>query len=450
MTIELSDITFTIKADVIPPFGVENILNTGITNTLAGNDIIKGDSNNTIIGSTYTWESTGLLNSGTLNTSNGNDILTGIFNNQGPRPKTNISTFGIRNAGGTIDTGDGNDIIKGITQIEQDVDYTFNAAILNDSQSTIYTGNGNDIIIGIHKGLFNGDGLFGKVGYGIINSHSIDTGSGNDTITGLVERGTGISSGGIGTINTGDGNDIIEGTAIVGQGIFLNHYNEGTDTSSAVDTGRGNDIIAGTGNTVGLEIYTTITTGDGNDTISGTGGVGEGFYNATGSVYTGDGNDIITGSSRDSLSISNGNQYRTSSIIDTGDGNDVITGISGFGIYNSGIIKTGNGNDSLIAEASYSLDFRGEGSVFLENGKDFLKGFGQGIFNGGNGEDTLEFTIAGSYTIGISGTTVNFFASQFTTTMQTSDFEILIAGGTTYDFSSLTDGQIITIPYPSI
>jgi len=448
MTIELSDITFTIKADVIPPFGVEDILNTGISNTLAGNDIIKGDSNNSIITSTNRKESTGLSNTGTLNTGDGNDILTGIFNDQDTSPKTDIQQiYGIRSTIGVIDTGNGNDIIKGIIQKDQDLGYILNAAIRNDYQSTIYTGNGNDIITGIHNDLFN------YSGNGIINEGFINTGDGNDIIEGTVTSGVGISSG---TINTGDGNDIIKGTATIGGGIgtigvgifFNSSY--GTDTSIAVDTGRGNDIIAGTGNTIGLEIYTTITTGDGNDTIRGTGVFGEGFYNAQGSVYTGDGNDIITGSSRDNLSISNGNQYRTSSIIDTGDGNDVITGISGAGIYNSGIIKTGNGNDSLIADASYSIDFHGEGSVFLENGKDFLKGFGSGIFNGGNGKDTLELTTPGVYIIGISGTTVNFFAPQFTTTMQTSDFEILIAGGTTYDFSSLTDGQIISIPYPSI
>jgi hypothetical protein len=439
MTLELSDIMFTKNADVIPPFGVEDIVNTGVSNTLAGNDIIKGDSNNTITTSPYSRESTGLFNSGTLNTSDGNDILTGIFEAQDTSPQLNISQInGIDNAfGGTIDTGNGNDIIQGIIQKDQDLGYGLNAALLNDG--TIYTDNGNDIIIGIHNGLFNNNH------YAIINRGSIDTGNGNDTIRGISERGIGIYS--TGTINTGDGNDIIEGTATLGEGILFSN-NGVIDTSIKLDTGRGNDIIAGTG-TRGLEIYMTITTGEGNDTISGTGFFGEGFYNAAGSVYTGDGNDIISGASKDGFGISNGNQYRRDSIIDTGDGNDVITGIGSGGIYNGGIIKTGNGNDSIIADGGNYLDFHGEGSVFLENGKDFLRGFGRGIFNGGNGEDTLELT-PGSYTVGISGTTVNFFASQLTTTMQTSDFEILIAGGTRYDFSSLTDGQIITIPYPSI
>jgi hypothetical protein len=433
MTIELSNVTFTSHADVVPLSGVEDIVNTGISNTLAGGDTINGYSDDTI--STLKDKFAGFYNSGTLNTDSGNDLITGIFNDQNTSFNTNIDQkFGISNVGGTIDTGDGNDIIKGIVQKNQDLGYSFNAAILNDYQSAIYTGNGNDIIIGIHNELFN------YSGNAIVNRSSIDTGNGNDTITGITERGSGIYS--TGTINTGDGNDIIEGTAIIGEGIFFTN-NGLIDTSIKVDTGRGNDIIAGTGNTMGLGIDMTITTGDGNDTISGTGVFDVGFYN-TGSVYTGDGNDIVTGTSRNNFSISNGNLYITSRIIDTGDGNDVITGTSGDGIFNSGIIKTGNGNDSLIADGSYYLDFYGEGSVFLENGNDFLKGFGNGIFNGGNGNDTLELT-SGLYTINISGTTVNFIASQLSTTMQTSDFEILIAGGTTYDFSSLTNGQTIIV-----
>jgi hypothetical protein len=40
MAIELSNLTFTNQADVVPPFGVDEIVNTGVANTLAGNDTI--------------------------------------------------------------------------------------------------------------------------------------------------------------------------------------------------------------------------------------------------------------------------------------------------------------------------------------------------------------------------------------------------------------------------
>jgi hypothetical protein len=126
----------------------------------------------------------------------------------------------------------------------------------------------------------------------------------------------------------------------------------------------------------------------------------------------------------------------TAGTINTGDAKDIIT--SSKGIENHGTINTGNGADSILANGGFS----GMGSVFLGNGKDYLKGFGTGKFNGGNNEDTLELT-SGSYTIGISGATVSFTKSGVL--MITSEFEKLIGGSTTYDFTSLTDGQTIVV-----
>jgi len=80
--------------------------------------------------------------------------------------------------------------------------------------------------------------------------------------------------------------------------------------------------------------------------------------------------------------------------------------------------------------------------VFLGNGQDYLKGFGSGIFNGGNGQDALKLT-SGSYTVGRSGTAVNF--TKGSSVMKTSEFEILIAGSTIYNFASLTNGQTISV-----
>jgi hypothetical protein len=56
MAIELSNIIFTDQDDVVPVSGVEQIVNTGIANTVAGNDIITGTG--------YI----GIENRGTLNT----------------------------------------------------------------------------------------------------------------------------------------------------------------------------------------------------------------------------------------------------------------------------------------------------------------------------------------------------------------------------------------------
>jgi len=82
MAIELSNLTFTDQADVVPASGVEQILNTGITNTLAGDDTINGESGNSIPGVGVPGPNGGVVNTGTLNTDGGNDRLTGIYNDQ--------------------------------------------------------------------------------------------------------------------------------------------------------------------------------------------------------------------------------------------------------------------------------------------------------------------------------------------------------------------------------
>ena len=315
MAIELSNLTFTDQADIVPLSGVEQILNTGVANTLAGDDTITG------IGFT------GISNSSTLNTDDGNDIITGNSTDYG---------HGIINTG-VINTGNGNDIITATASTTQ---YSF--ALSNFS--IIDTGEGNDIITGI--------GITGTGNVGIYNSNYGQSHP---------------------QINTGEGNDII--TAI---GDFINE--------GRINTGNGNDFIF---------------------------------------AYQG---------------LNNSSSSFSYSTIDTGNGNDII--ISFGRIFNNGEINTGSGNDFIIADGGVGEDFRGYGSVFLGNGQDYLKGFGSGNFNGGDGKDALELT-SGSYTVGISGTAVNFTKDSII--MNTSNFEILIAGGTLYNFASLTEGQTISV-----
>jgi hypothetical protein len=399
MAIELSSLTFTNQADIVPPSGVEPILNTGIANSLAGNDIITGTW--TIISDFYISKPgyiiggiSGFYNMGTLNTADGNDIITGIIQNQ-------------------------------------DLAGYFSAALYNED--TIDTGDGNDVITGSHNE--NVETPF-ENGYGLYNIGTIDTGNGNDTVTGITNLGGGLANYSSNSIITGNGNDRITGIGTTGIAV---------SDGGQIDTGNDNDIITGTG-IAGLQnTYATITTGNGNDIITGAGTSDRGILNLSfvtktilrirGVISTGDGNDIITGISTDNNGIDNSVGF---SIIDTGEGNDVITGIGRIGIYNEGTINTGNGEDSIITDGG----FDGTGSVFLGNGKDYLKGFGKGNFNGGNDKDTLELT-SGSYTVGISGTAVNF--TKGNSVMNTSDFEILIAGNTIYNFASLTNGQTISI-----
>jgi len=339
MVLELLTITFTNQDDIVPLSGAQEIVNTGIVHTFAGNDIITGTA-------TPGSSEQGFSNIGTLNTNEGNDIITGIGAGD---------FYGIFHSG-YIDTGDGNDVIAGINP-------TGGTTGIFSYVGAINTGNGDDIITGIAET------------FGILNGSTIDTGNGNDSI---------ISQGNIQTVGRvflGNGNDSIL-VDYGHQGSLVNSPNSGIEGGGIIDTGDGNDIIS----------------------------TREGIFN--------DG------------------------VINTGSGNDsIISGVSGF--INIGIINTGDGNDSIIGDQGFNLlPFYSRGSVFLGNGEDHIRTFGSNDFYGGKGNDILELT-SGSYIIEISGTAVNFIKDS--TIMKTSEFERLIAGNTTYNFSSLTNGQTIFV-----
>jgi hypothetical protein len=147
-----------------------------------------------------------------------------------------------------------------------------------------------------------------------------------------------------------------------------------------------------------------------------------------GFIDTGDGNDIILG-----LAIYN------SGAIYTSDGNDLI--ISPGVIYNAGTINTGNGNDSIIADEGFQQNSP-LGIINLGEGDDYINGFGSGLYLGGSGNDILELT-PGSYTIQLTPGPTLLFKDDIR--MTTFEFDKLIAGSTSYDFTSLTDGQTIIV-----
>jgi hypothetical protein len=418
MAIDISTLMFTDEDDVVPASGEEQIVNTGSANTLTGDDIITGtairgrDTVNTIYNGVPA-----IYNIGTLNTDDGNDLIMGIRNEQEGNDNdfSYDLSYGILNEKGIIDTGEGNDTIIGINNITNSgstsssfgIDYYF---------GTLNTGNGNDIITGTAK-------QSGFRGYGGI----LDTGNGNDIITGTGQNG--IESYWR-VFSTGDGDDTLIGNGDrLGSGIVI----------ASLNTGDGKDIIIGT-NTTGKG------TGISNNLYSN----GD-FSISNPSLETENDNDIITGIGF--IGIYN------SGAINTGNGDDIISGIgTRWGLENFGTINTGNGNDSIITEGGFFSRFSESntvGSTFLGDGKDYLKGFGRGNFNGGNGKDTLELT-SGTYIIEISETTVNFvqpnsipfepgFHDTGTAIMATSEFEKLIAGSKKYNFSSLTNGQTIIV-----
>jgi len=473
MALELSDITFTEQDDIVPASGVEEIFNTGITKTLAGNDIITGENTYSIPEGPIPVNSGIRTYGGILDTGNGNDTITGLYNEL---KGDSFAGFGIYIIESTIDTGNGDDIITGISiDIGQGI---------QSYRSLIKTGEGNDIITGIVQG---GEGVGISHGYS-----TIDTGNGNDIINGTALRG--ITFGFEATVTTGDGNDTIAGTStgdIVSIGIGLENldiYN------TIVDTGDGDDIITGTApHGYGIVNQANMTTGDGNDTIIGIGSINyygiinyfldniintgngadsiisQGNLLNRGGLFLGDGNDSITADTDfpnralenfNFIGTGDGNDIITSTgviynegVIETGNGDDSIivdgpvqTGF-GYGIYNNGgAINTGNGNDSIIANEGFESAPNSSGAWFLGEGEDYLKGYGSGDFYGGEGNDTLELT-PGTYTVGIwgEGWDTSAIFTKGNQLMITSEFEKLIAGGTTYDFSSLTAGQIIIV-----
>jgi hypothetical protein len=260
-------------------------------------------------------------------------------------------------------------------------------------------------------------------------------------------------------INTGDGDDIITGTTNSEY-----DYQAGIESSGSIDTSDGNDIITGIGGS-GIVNNGTINTGNDQDSI-----ISQGKFSNSGGVFLGDDNDSIaadkgffnraienfnfigTGDGSDIIT-STGVIYNQG-VIETGNGNDSIIVNGGvddngtrYGIYNNGgAINMGNGNDSIIANEGFESGPNSSGSVFLGEGDDYIKGYGSGDFYGGNGFDKLALT-PGSYTVerwtDNTGESVVF--TKGNSLMITSQFEQLIAGGTTHLFASLTQGQTIVV-----
>src|SRR4028118_2288472 len=180
MAIELSDLTFTEQDDIVPESGqYDQIVNTYIVNTLAGNDRITGTG---IEGALSPY---GFINEGILNTADGDDIITGVRTD-------GFSGFNIINWG-TLNTGEGDDLIDG------------------------------------------SQGEFGYATSGIDATGTLNAGGGDDTITGAgTQDGIRVETG---TLNMGEGNDLINASGSY-WGLGLSLSDGGT-----IDTGNGEDSV---------------------------------------------------------------------------------------------------------------------------------------------------------------------------------------------------------------
>jgi hypothetical protein len=351
MTIELSYEWFNNGDDIVPRYsGEEVIRNTGVANTLAGDDKITG---------------------------------------VGPGMRSSISDSGIYNSG-TIEMAAGNDMITGTYDATEHSFHNANNVLPNNGRSPYRDNRGNFYYYPLEP---NGPIPLPVNSYGIYNLGTIDTGIGDDTITGSNITGGYAIGGNIGLLN----NLIGSVNGLIGS-VDRTYGAVGINNGGRINTDKGADSLISNGKLINREMFL----GEGNDSIIATAG----FLNRSIENYI---------------------------MIDTGADNDTITSYGV--IYNNGEINTGNGSDSIIAYGGFESGLNNSGSVLLGSGEDTLYGFGSGDFYGGDGlEDTLELTF-GSYTVGKVGAAVSF--TKGSSVMITYEFEKLIAGYDTYNFSNL-------------
>lgn len=238
---------------------------------------------------------------------------------------------------------------------------------LNFSSSTT-----NDIINMNGQTFSNVGGLIGNVGIarGTV-IENLDSGSGNDLITGSSVGNIINSFGGNDTINSGNGYDTINGgdgadRLWAGNGNDLAFGGSGNDRIGGMDgfdtiwAGQGDDIIWGGG------WSDTLGGGSGNDLIFG--------ENGNDLVWGGDGNDTIDGGLHDDT-LRGGSQHDS---LNGGDGNDNING--GWG---QDTLKGGNGNDLLDGFIGDDIIFGGAGNDVI------VGGAGRDTIYGGSGNDTI-------------------------------------------------------------
>ena len=196
-----------------------------------------------------------------------------------------------------------------------------------------------------------------------LTSISVDTGDGDDTITGAADVSNVLSG--------GDGNDSITGGS-AGDTLL---GNDGQDT---IDGGAGNDDInAGDGDDLVMarDGDDTVTGDDGDDTIFGGAG--------NDSVIANNGADSLFGEAGDDTLNGDGGLDS----IDGGDGNDLILAGADSDTVSGGLgndtINGQAGNDSIAGDA-------GDDSLLGASGKDTIDGgSGNDIVNGNSGDDSL-------------------------------------------------------------
>ncbi len=372
------------------------------------------------------WSGESFTNFENLTSGAGNDTLTGT------------------SGANAINGGDGNDVINGggggDTIHGNNGNDTLNAG--SSSNSFVYGDAGDDLVYAVigtpetadggtgtdtlDTTSFSGDyvvdlstGLTNYSGESFTNFENLNSGAGNDTLTGT--SGANMINGGDGndTINGGGGGDTIHG------GNGNDTLNAGSSSNSFVYGDAGDDLVYAV-----LGVPETADGGTGTDTLDTTAFTGDyvvnlatGLTNWSGESFTnfenltsGVGNDTLTGTA--GVNIING-----------GDGNDVINGGGG-----GDTIHGNNGNDTLDAGDS------GGSSVYGDAGDDLIYAVlgTPETLDGGADTDTLDTTrFSGDYVVNLTTGATNYSGESFT------NFENLTSGAGNDTLTGTTGNNVI-------
>ena len=305
----------------------------------------------------------------------------------------------------TITTGPADDFIQGGID-----DMTLNAG---DGNDTVVGGNGNDTI---HGGIGNNQ-LFGGTGDDLIYaegppSDAIDGGAGNDQLIG--------TGGGTYTylFGAGGGQDVIDGsrggTYVVqlAGNITANDISvgrSGEDITLTLPSGQASLTLQGLASNPSLQVKLPDGTVWAQATLPLPGGVVTGTT-GNDSIRTGAINDLITaGAGNDFVDAGQGDDTVTG-----GDGNDTISG--GTGALNQ--LIGGIGNDQIFSQGAGDTVDAGPGDDLIQasgasatidggTGNDTVFGAGSGtytyLFGLGGGQDVIDASQGGSFTIQLTG-----------------------------------------------
>ncbi|STY17640.1 structural toxin protein RtxA [Legionella quateirensis] len=382
------------------------------TTTLSNIDAIEtGSSNDTVIGSAGNDTIDGGLGNDTLRGGNGNDQLFGNDGDDSIFGDNNDDIIEGGNGTNTMDGGAGNDTFRvnagesGVNTFQGGTGTDQIAALTNATvflSSTYSVANSIEQINGSINPSINiiqgQDGVNENWNFSttaLSNIDAIQTGSGNDTVTGSTGNDT--IDGGLGndTLRGGNGNDLLYGND--GDDSIFGDNNddiiEGGNGTNTMDGGAGNDTFRVNAGESGVN---TFQGGTGTDQIIATTNATvflSSTFSATNSI------EQINGASNPSTNIIQGQDgvnenwsFSTTALtnidaIQTGSGNDTVTGSTGNDTIDGGLgndtLRGGNGNDML-----YGND--GDDSIFGDNNDDIIEGGnGTNTMDGGAGNDTF-------------------------------------------------------------